>query len=61
MLHKIIKDIKSNARPKLSEDPETNIWSYYGTVKLTPIVLQRLFNVVIDCSFGRPFSSDEFI
>ena len=32
--------IKSNARLKLCEDPETNIWSYYGTVKLTPIVLQ---------------------
>ena len=40
ILHKIIEDIKSNARLKLCEDPETNIWSYYGTVKLTPIVLQ---------------------
>ena len=33
VLHKIEKDIKSNARLKLCEDPETNIWSYYGTVK----------------------------
>ena len=40
MIHKIIEDIKSNARLKLCEDPETNIWSYYGTVKLIPIVLQ---------------------
>ena len=40
ILHKIIGDIKSNARLKLCEDPETNIWSHYGTVKLTPIVLQ---------------------
>ena len=39
-LHKIEEDIKSNARLKLCEDPESNIWSYYGTVKLTPIVLQ---------------------
>ena len=40
ILHKIKEDIKSNARLKLCEDLETNIWSYYGTVKLTPIVLQ---------------------
>ena len=39
ILHKIEEEIKSNARLKLCEDPETNIWSYYGTVKLTPIVL----------------------
>ena len=38
ILHKIEDDIRSNARLKLCEDPETNIWSYYGTVKLTPIV-----------------------
>ena len=38
-LHKIEEAIKSNSRLKLCEDPETNIWSYYGTVKLTPIVL----------------------
>ena len=39
ILHKIEEDIKSNARLKLCENPDTNIWSYYGTVKLTPIVL----------------------
>ena len=27
ILHKIEEDIKSNARLKLCEDPETNIWS----------------------------------
>ena len=32
ILHKIEEEIKSNARLKLCEDPETNIWSYYGTV-----------------------------
>ena len=36
ILHKIMEDIKSNARLRLCKDPETNIWSYYGTVKLTP-------------------------
>ena len=39
-LHKIMQYIKSNARLRLCGDPETNIWSYYSTVKLTPIVLQ---------------------
>ena len=39
IVHKIEKEIKSNARHKLCEDPETNIWSYYGTVKLTSIGL----------------------
>ena len=32
ILYKIEEDIKSNARLKLCKDPETNIWSYYGTV-----------------------------
>ena len=40
ILHKIETDIKSHARLKLCEDLETNIWSYYGTIKLTPIVLE---------------------
>ena len=39
ILHRIEDDVKSNARLKLCEDPETNIWSYYRTVKLTPVVL----------------------
>ena len=34
ILHKIMEDIKSNARIRLCEDPETNIWSYYSTIKL---------------------------
>ena len=40
ILYKIMEVAKSKARLRLCEDPETNIWSYYGTVKLTPIVLQ---------------------
>ena len=35
-----MEDIKSHVRLRLSEDPTTNIWAYYGNVKLTPIVLQ---------------------
>ena len=47
ILHKIEEDIKCNARLKLCEDPETNIWSYYGTVKLTPIVLQDYLMLIL--------------
>ena len=47
ILHKFKEDIKSNARLKLCEDPETNIWTYYGTVKLTPIVLQDYLMLIL--------------
>ena len=47
ILHKIEEDIRSNARVKLCEDPEINIWSYYGTVKLTPIVLDNYLMLIL--------------
>ena len=47
ILDKIEEDIKSNARLKLCKDPETNIWSYYRTVKLTPIVLQDYLLLIL--------------
>ena len=47
ILHRIKEDIRSNARLKLCEDPETNIWSYYGTVKLTPIVLDDYLMLIL--------------
>ena len=47
ILHKIMEDIKSNARLRLCEDPETNIWSYYSTIKLTPIVLQDYLMLIL--------------
>ena len=47
ILHNIEKDIKSHARLKLCEDPETNIWSYYGMVKLTPIVLDDYLMLIL--------------
>ena len=52
ILNKITEDIKSNARLRLSEDPKTNIWAYYGNVKLTPI------NVNLNCASYRSISSD---
>ena len=47
ILYKIMEDIKSNARLRLCDDPETNIWSYYGTIKLTPIVLQDYLMLIL--------------
>ena len=47
ILHKIEEDIKSHARLKLCEDPETKIWSYYGMVKLTPIVLEDYLMLIL--------------
>ena len=47
ILHNIEIDIKSHARLKLCEDPDTNIWSYYGTIKLTPIVLEDYLMLIL--------------
>ena len=47
ILHKIEEDIKSHARVKLCEDQETNIWSYYRTIKLTPIVLEDYLMLIL--------------
>ena len=47
ILHKIEIDIKSHARLKLCEDPDTNIWSYYRTIKLTPIVLEDYLMLIL--------------
>ena len=47
VLHKTEADIKLHARLKLCEDPESNIWSYYGTIKLTPIVLEDCLMLIL--------------
>ena len=47
ILHKIETDIKSHARLKLCKDRETNIWSYYRTIKLTPIVLEDYLMLIL--------------
>ena len=47
ILNKIIEDIKSNARLWLSKDPKTNIWAYYGNIKLTPIVHQDYLILIL--------------
>ena len=47
ILHKIMEDIKSNARLKLCQDPENNVWAYYGNIKLTPIVLQDYLMLIL--------------
>ena len=47
ILHKIETDFKSHARLKLCDDLETNIWSYYRTIKLTPIVLEDYLMLIL--------------
>ena len=47
VLHKKEHDIKSHARLKLCENPDSNIWSYYGTIKLTPIVLEDCLMLIL--------------
>ena len=47
ILHEIEIDIKSHARLKLCEDPDTNIWSYYGMIKLTPVVLEDYLMLIL--------------
>ena len=47
ILHRIETDIIWHARLKLCEDLETNIWSYYGTIKLTPIVLEDYLMLIL--------------
>ena len=47
ILHKTEENIKFHARLKLCEDPETNIWSYYGTIKLMPIVLEDYLMLIL--------------
>ena len=47
ILNKVTEDIKSNARLRLSEDPKTNIWAYYGNIKLTPIILQDYLMLIL--------------
>ena len=39
ILQRVQDDIKTNTRLKLPDDPVTNTRNYYGTTKLTPIVL----------------------
>ena len=47
ILNRIIEDITSNVRLGLNKDTKTNIWAYYGNVKLTPIVLQDSLMLIL--------------
>ena len=50
ILHKIETDIKSHARLKLWEGPRNQLWSYYRTIKLTPIVLEDYLMLILTVS-----------
>ena len=52
IMNKTIQDIMMGIsflwyESNLSEDPETNIWAYYGNVKLTPIILQDYLMLIL--------------
>ena len=47
ILQEVQNDIRTNAHLKLPNDPMTKIWSYYGTTKLTPIVLEDYLMLIL--------------
>ena len=47
ILQEVQNDIQTNARLKLPDDPVTKIWSYYGTTKLTPVVLEDYLMLIL--------------
>ena len=47
ILQDIQDDLKAHARLKLSLDPLTDIWSFYGTIKITPIVLEDYLMLIL--------------
>ena len=47
ILREVQNDIRTNAHLKLPDDPVTKIWSYYGTTKLTPIVLEDYLMLIL--------------
>ena len=47
ILQEVQNDIWTNARLKLPDDPVTKIWSYYGTTKLTPMVLEDYLMLIL--------------
>ena len=61
ILNKIMEDIKSHARLRLSKDPKTNIWVYYSNINLIPIVLQNHLMLILTVPSYRSVSSDESI
>ena len=61
ILNRIMGDIKSNARLRLSKDLKTNIWAYYGNVKLTPIVLQDYLMLILTFPLIDQISPNESI
>ena len=61
ILQKVQEDIKTNARLKLPDDPIKNIWNYYGTTKLTPIVLRDCPNAHTHNTSDRYFFANEYL
>ena len=47
ILQEVQNDIQTNARLKLPDDPVTKIWSYYGSTKLIPVVLENYLMLIL--------------
>ena len=45
--HMLQDEIRSNARLKLAEDPEMNIWAFYNIIKVTPIVMEDMLMLIL--------------
>ena len=47
ILQHIQDEIRSNARLKLAEDPEMNLWAFYNIIKVTPIVMEDMLMLIL--------------
>ena len=61
ILQKVKNDIKTNARLKLPDDHVKNIWSYYETTKLTPIILENYLMLILNSTLNKHIIADEFV
>ena len=61
ILQELQNDIKTNARLKLSDDLVNNIWSYYGTTKLIPLVLENYLMLIPTVAFNWYIIADESV
>ena len=46
-LNQVKEQMRSNPRLELPHDPQTDIWSYYSIVRVTPVVLKDLLVIVL--------------
>ena len=47
MLHHVQEEIKSNAHLHLAEDPDSNVWTFYNIIKVTPGVMEDTLMLIL--------------